>query len=677
MFKFMTANYTDIMKKFVTILTIVLSLNQLTAKEGMWIPMLLNGNIAEMQAMGCELSAEDIYSINHSSLKDAIVSFGGFCTGEFISSQGLVLTNHHCGYGQIQEHSTLEHNYLNDGFWANSKEEELKNPGLFVTQLVYMEEVTNEVIASDNPKDAINQLIANKTAHNDGLDYEVVPFFEGNQFYLLATKKYDDVRLVGAPPSSIGKYGADTDNWVFPRHTGDFSMFRVYDNGKPLVPAQHLKINVAPRTEGEFTMVFGYPGRTQEYLPAVAVDQLVNIENARRVAIRTVLLEIMDREMRKNEAAKIQYASKYARIANGWKKWIGQIEGIEFSNGIDRKRRLEAEFTTRVAADPNLWESYGGLLDELAVAYTSTLPSNEKRVEFIECVYYGMEWFPAISRMKDLEGEELRGALLAFNKDFSRTISEEATETMFNMALEALPELADFAEMDANSFSRAVHNELDQLFAEAKSGTLEAMPEWSMINPFIDQVLELYRGQISPQYGAAQSKVSELQKTYMRALMEVFPERKFYPDANSTLRLTYGQFEGVSPRDAVSYTTTTYLEGAMAKYKPGDYEFDLPAKLIELYESKDYGMYAENGKLPMCNIASNHTTGGNSGSPVLNGRGELIGLNFDRIWEGTMSDVNFDAAICRNIMVDSRYVLFIVDKFAGQQWLIDEMELVK
>jgi len=629
-----------------------------------------------MQAMGCELSAEDIYSINHSSLKDAIVSFGGFCTGEFISSKGLVLTNHHCGYGQIQKQSSMEHNYLKDGFWANSMAEELKNPGLFVEQLVYMEDVTNEVMSSTNKAEAMQNLIAAKKDADPALLYEVVPFFEGNQYYLLATKKYNDVRLVGAPPSSIGKYGADTDNWVFPRHTGDFSLFRVYDEaGVPFSPAQHLKVNVAPRTPGQFTMVFGYPGRTQEYLTAVEMDQLVNVENARRVEIRDVLLSIMDAEMRADAAVQLKYASKYARIANGWKKWIGQIEGVAFTKGVDRKRKLEAEFTARIAADANLWDKYGSLLNDIAVVSTQMSEGTYKRNEFIETVYYGMEWFNLANRLGRMEGEAMNAAILSFDKDFSYEVSAKTTAAMLDMATTELPEIAELTG-DASAFNTAVHNELKAITAAAQRGDIFELDSLApKMAAFTAGAFGIYRAN-SPSAELA-SKASELKSTYMKALIEVFPERNFYPNANSTLRVTYGKLEGVSPRDAVTYGTTTYLDGAMAKYKPGDYEFDMPSKLIELYDNKDYGDYAENGKLPVCNIASNHTTGGNSGSPVLNARGELIGLNFDRIWEGTMSDVNFDANICRNIMVDSRYVLFIIDKFAGQRWLIDEMELIK
>ncbi|MDC0614754.1 S46 family peptidase [Schleiferiaceae bacterium] len=665
------------MKKIVTLITILVFSVQLVAKEGMWIPMLLNNNIAEMQAMGCELSAEDIYSVNHSSLKDAIVSFGGFCTGEFISSKGLVLTNHHCGYSQIQKQSSMEHNYLKDGFWARSMDEELKNPGLFVEQLVYMEDVTNSLVNSgDKFKDIETSLIEAKELDNPNLNYKVVPFFNNNQFFLLATIKYNDVRLVGAPPSSIGKFGADTDNWVFPRHSGDFSLFRVYDeNGSVFTPDQHLKVNIAPRTPGEFTMVFGYPGRTQEYLTAVEMDQLVNVENARRVEIRDVLLSIMDAEMRSDAAVQLKYASKYARIANGWKKWIGQIEGVQFSKGIDRKRKLEAEFTARIAKDANLWDKYSGLLNEIAVNKTQIAEVQLKRNEFIETIYYGMEWFSLMSKLQRAKSEvDVDAALVEFHQNYSRTVSEKTTAAMLSMALETFPDL--LGEMDEATFVSTVHNEIDALVELATTDEpidlAIVAPTASMFNTSAFQAFY----EVSPDNALLQ-RAGELSAEYMRALMEVFPERNFYPDANSTLRVTYGKLEGVSPRDAVSYGTTTYLDGAMAKYKPGDYEFDMPAKLTELYDNKDYGQYSENGKLPVCNIASNHTTGGNSGSPVLNGRGELIGLNFDRIWEGTMSDVNFDPSICRNIMVDSRYVLFIIDKFAGQRWLIDEMELVK
>ena len=664
------------MKKIVTLITILVFSVQLVAKEGMWIPMLLNNNIAEMQAMGCELSAEDIYSVNHSSLKDAIVSFGGFCTGEFISSKGLVLTNHHCGYSEIQKQSSMEHNYLKDGFWARSMDEELKNPGLFVEQLVYMEDVTNSLVNSGEKfKDIEAALLEAKELENPDLNYKVVPFFNNNQFFLLATVKYNDVRLVGAPPSSIGKFGADTDNWVFPRHTGDFSLFRVYDdNGNAFTPTQHLKVNIAPRTTGEFTMVFGYPGRTQEYLTAVQMDQLVNIENARRVEIRNVLLSIMDAEMRSDAEVQLKYASKYARIANGWKKWIGQIEGVQFSKGLDRKRKLEAEFTARIAADDALWDTYSGLLNEIAVNTTQIAEGQSKRNEFIETIYYGMEWFALMSKLQRAKTDlDMDAAVVEFHQNYSRTVSEKTTAAMLSMALETFPDL--LGDMDEATFVSTVHNEIDSLVVLAtKDEPLELAVDAPTANNFSTAAFQAFYA-VSPDNELLQ-RATQLSALYMRALMEVFPERNFYPDANSTLRVTYGKLEGVSPRDAVSYGTTTYLDGAMAKYKPGDYEFDVPSKLIELYDNKDYGQYAENGKLPVCNIASNHTTGGNSGSPVLNARGELIGLNFDRIWEGTMSDVNFDANICRNIMVDSRYVLFIIDKFAEQHWLIDEMELV-
>jgi hypothetical protein len=511
---------------------------------------------------------------------------------------------------------------------------------------------------------------------NPNLDYKVVPFYGNNQFFLLATIKYNDVRLVGAPPSSIGKFGADTDNWVFPRHTGDFSLFRVYDEaGNAFAPAQHLKVNIAPRTPGEFTMVFGYPGRTQEYLTAVEMDLLVNVENARRVEVRDVLLSIMDEEMRADAAVQLKYASKYARIANGWKKWIGQIEGVQFSKGLDRKRKLEAEFTARLVADANLWDKYSGLLNEIAVNNTQIAEGQLKRNEFIETIYYGMEWFSLMSKLQRAKTDvDRNAALVEFHQNYSRTVSEKTTAAMLPMALETFPNL--IGDMDESMFVNTVHDEIDALVEfTMKDEPIDLETVAPTASTFSTSAFKGFYA-VSPDNALLQ-KATELSAEYMRALMEVFPERNFYPNANSTLRVTYGRLEGVNPRDAVSYGTTTYLDGAMAKYKPGDYEFDMPSRLIELFDNKDYGDYAENGKLPVCNIASNHTTGGNSGSPVLNARGELIGLNFDRIWEGTMSDVNFDANICRNIMVDSRYVLFIIDKFADQRWLIDEMELIK
>ena len=665
------------MKKFLSLLLIISNFQITLAKEGMWIPMLLNNNITQMQSMGCELTAEDIYSVNNSSLKDAIVSFGGFCTGEFISAKGLVLTNHHCGYGQIQKQSSLESNYLKDGFWANSMAEELKNPGLYVEQLMFMVDVTNALVNSGDQFNAIEaKIIENKQAENSELNYKIVPFFNNNQFFLLATIKYNDVRLVGAPPSSIGKYGADTDNWVFPRHTGDFSLFRVYtENGSAFTPVQHLKVNIGPRTPGEFTMVFGYPGRTQEYLTAVEMNHLVNVENARRVQIRNVLLAVMDSEMRANEEVQLKYASKYARIANGWKKWIGQIEGVQFSKGLDRKRLLEAEFTARISLDVNLWHKYNSLLNDIAVTNTQLAEGRMKRNEFIETIYYGIEWFSLMSKLQgDKDGTDIVQVLLEFNKNYSRTVSEKTTAEMLTMALETFPSL--IGKQNQEIFIRTVHNEIDTIIAMAlreEEIELEGMAAAAI--EFHRAAYQSFRSITLD--NSLMQKATELSSKYMFALMEVFPERNFYPDANGTLRVTYGKLEGVSPRDAVSYATTTYLGGAIAKYKPNDYEFDMPMKLIELYDNKDYGQYAENGKLPVCNIASNHTTGGNSGSPVLNGRGELIGLNFDRIWEGTMSDVNFDPRICRNIMVDSRYVMFIIDKFAEQQWLIDEIDLVR
>lgn len=678
------------MKKALLLLLIALS-PKLQAKEGMWIPMLLNQNIEEMQAMGLQLTAEDIYSINNSSLKDAIVSFGGFCTGELISSQGLVLTNHHCGFGQIQQHSSVEHDYLKNGFWANNKGEELTNPGLFVEFLVYMEEVTAAVVAGGENRDStIKAIIAQKESEDGSLKYKIRGFFYDNQYYLLASKQYHDVRLVGAPPSSIGKFGADTDNWVWPRHTGDFSLFRVYADGQnnpaqispdnvPFKPAQHLKINIGPKNQGDFTFVFGYPGRTEEYLPAVGVDQMINVRNPEKIAVRTELLGIYDKHMRADDATRIQYASKYARVANGWKKWIGQVEGIAFSRGVQRKKDNEAAFLK--ATSKKKYAHYAGIIPAFDSLYAALEPHALKRDMFIETMYYGMEWMALLSRLERMPNDEARSAAAkAFMKDFSPVVSEEATAAMLVTATKYLPESKDwYADYEsAAAFSAAMHKSFVAGMESLVAGDSAAYTalKATEAGKFSEVAWTFFRKELNPAYGELQNKIAANQKAYMAALMDVYNKKQFYPDANGTLRITYGQIDGLNPRDAVTYHTHTYLEGVMAKYKPGDYEFDVPEQLINLYNEKDYGPYAENGKLPVCFIASNHTTGGNSGSPALNARGELIGLNFDRIWEGTMSDVNFDERLCRNIMVDSRYVLFIIEKFAGQKWLIDEMDIV-
>lgn len=715
------------MKKYAQVLVALVMLNTAQANEGMWIPMLLSANEAEMRAMGLELTAEDIYAINKSSLKDAIVHFGGFCTGEIISSQGLVLTNHHCGYDAIQSHSSVENDYLKHGFWAMNNAQELQNPDLYVEFLKYMEEVTNDVLKGVHDglsnrerqriiDDNMRSIILEKKTGSDFL-FTIKPFFEGNRYFLLATQRYQDVRLVGAPPSSIGKYGADTDNWMWPRHTGDFSIFRIYADASnnpaapsmtnvPYQPITHLKVSLAPRKKDEFTMVFGYPGSTQEYIPAAAIDQIVNVQNVLKIRIRETKLQLLDARMRQSDALRIKYASKYASTSNAWKKWIGQNIGIKETNGIDKKRRYEADFMYQLSKNDVLWEKYNTVLPQLNVYYHELEQWAVARDYFIEIGYIGTDLMRFVQRFRALQNAPitdtvliqrtasgLAGGIDAFYADFEASADKEIMAALIEIYMEQDKKFIaqNFAinqqlnKKDYNGFANSIYS--NSIFSQDTSATylnrmlaerpfelkhiLDYDPAFLVMTDFFDG----YVNQVMPEYNRINAQIQALQREYMAAQMAVFTQRKFYPDANSTLRLTYGVVEGYSPKDAVNYTYQTYLDGVMAKYIPGDYEFDLPQRLLELYQTKDYGRYGEGDKMPVCFIASNHTSGGNSGSPALNGKGELIGLNFDRVWEGTMSDLNFDRSICRNIMVDIRYVLFVIDKYAGAGYLVDEMTL--
>jgi len=698
------------------------------AGEGMWLPLFLKSlNEAEMQAMGMKLTAEDIYSVNHGSLKDAIVHFGGFCTSELISAEGLLLTNHHCGYSNIQSHTTLENNYLRDGFWAKSHKDELANPGLFATFIVRIEEVTELILAGVTKKmteqerqSVIDKNIAKLKGTLDLKSYEkyvVKPFFKGNQYFAFLTMTYNDVRLVGAPPESIGKFGSDTDNWVWPRHTGDFSLFRIYagadnlpaeysENNVPYKPKHFLPISMDGVTQDDFTMVFGFPGRTNEYLPSYAIEQLVDVLNPSKIAIRESALKIVDVEMRADPAVKIQYASKYARIANYWKKWIGESLGLKKTGGVQKKKELEAEFMERVNKKKTWIAEYGSLLSDFEKLYAAIEPYALTRDYYNEVVGRNIEVMRVAGYMRRLvetyheNGETgyndykdwLIGRLDGFYKNYRPEIDQKVFAVLMEMyAKNAKLGAADIIKQDIEmlgtkdysvfakqNFSLSSIPYQDKLFK-----ILENIPEEAVrllkqdpLFQFSSSLADVYNSKVSAKYNEINAQLSILQRKYMAALMEVFPEKRFYPDANGTMRITYGQVSGYTPRDAVSYTPVTYLDGMMEKYVPGDYEFDVPEKLIALHNEKDYGQYAENGKMPVCFIGSNHSTGGNSGSPAIDANGNLIGLNFDRVWEGTMSDYNYDASICRNIMVDIRFVLFIIDKYAGADHLIEEMKLV-
>jgi Peptidase S46 len=717
--------------KNILLVVVFLIVSLARANEGMWLPHLLQTlNEKEMKSLGMKISAKDIYSINSGSLKDAIVSFGGFCTGEVISSKGLLLTNHHCGSGVIQDHTTLENNYLRDGFWAKNFKEELKNPGLFVTFIIRIEDVSKQVLNGVNKtmSESERQSVidknsseirknAKKETHQDGF---VRAFFEGNQYFLFITETYKDVRLVGAPPSSIGNFGKDTDNWVWPRHTGDFSMFRIYagkDNKPaeyspdniPYTPKRALNISLDGTVEGDFTMVFGFPGRTNEYLHSSAVEQIMKVNDPAKIAIREKALNVIDGFMRKEEQIKIQYASKYAGIQNSYKKWQGEVLGLTKTDAVGKKKKYEAEFQKRVDANPQWKTEYGNLLNELVLAYEEIKSYGLARDYFNEIVSK-VELFTIAGQLnslvtayeKDREKgysqrlEQVKISLAGLYEEYNSSVDQKLFEVLMEMYVNEqegkyvstwlknyLPNTNnDFSNLAARFFEKqsptGVFSNKEKMlqFIEGQDSTVIKFLNHEKLMLLYRDMYKTYQTEVQGKLNSIQSRINKLQRSYMQAQMDVMKERKFYPDANSTLRVTYGNVKGYNPRDAVKFDYYTYLDGIMEKYVPGDYEFDVPEKLRTLYTNKDYGQYGKNGKMPVCFIATNHTTGGNSGSPALDAYGNLVGLNFDRAWEGTMSDINYDPNICRNIMVDIRYVLFIVDKFAGAGHLVQEMKLV-
>ena len=688
---------------------------------GMWIPSLLQGmNEKEMKNLGMKMTAADIYSVNKSSLKDAVPHFNGGCTSEVISPKGLLLTNHHCGFDAIQNQSSVDHDYLTNGFWAYKMSEELPNEDLVVTFIVKIEDVTSKVLegtaalATELEKQKKIQenisLLSNSLPKESWQENKIRTFYEGNQYLLFVTETYKDVRLVGAPPSSIGKFGSDTDNWVWPRHTGDFSLFRIYadknnrpasysKDNVPYTPKHFLPISLDGVKEDDFTLVFGYPGKTNEYLPAVAIAQIVNELNPAKIEIRDHALKVADGFMRKDNAIKIQYASKYASIANYWKKWIGETQGLTKSNAVEIKKKQEIAFQEKVVKAGKQAE-YGNLLTDFDKNYTEIKSYALARDYFMEVALRNTELLSVGYKLYQLEqvynskGEQafndrknnLISGLADFYKDFNANVDQKVFEQLIHLYAtkspkEFLPtnisninatELAN----DVYSNSKLVsYNSLKELLTgDSKTvlANLNADKGFIVIKSMADKFLK----DVAPKYDEINLKITALQRTYMKAQLELNKGSRIFPDANSTLRVTYGKVKGYAPKDATLYTPVTYLDGAMEKYIPGDYEFDVPAKLIDLYKKKEYGQYGENGKMPVCFIGTNHTTGGNSGSPAIDAYGNLIGLNFDRVWEGTMSDINYDPSICRNIMVDIRFVLFIIDKYAGATNLIEELKLV-
>lgn len=699
------------------------------AKEGMWIPLLLQQyNASDLENAGLKISVGDIYDANKSSMKDAVVLFGGGCTAEIISKEGLLLTNHHCGYGQIQSHSTVENDYLTNGFWAMNKSEELPNSGLSVMFIKGIEDVSKVILQgitiqtpeADRQKIIVSRIdsIKNGVKENKGYGADIKPFYHGNQYFLFITETYADVRLVGAPPSSIGKFGFDTDNWVWPRHTGDFSMFRIYadkDNkpadyavdNVPYTPSHHFPVSLAGVAENDFSMVFGFPARTNEYLPATAVTFIMNEENPSKIRMRDISLGIINEAMHSSAQLNIQYAAKQSRISNAWKKYKGQIIGLNKTDALAKKLAVENAFNAQVKTHPD-FKKYQGVLEAYASDYKDFKTYALARSMFIEIYYYGPEILRFSQRFNKLTDEtipleerkelieKLKESSEKYFKDYDAGVDEKlmckmmpeylvsittslVPPTVYNMFGADDPVKSEMTsyQLYKNSLFASKDKLFDFLDNYGKRSARKMKKDPALV--VASDLQATYSKVVSPYYKKGVTQVDSIQRVYMAGLMAALPDYKnYYPDANFSLRLSYGKVTGSEPADGMVYKYYTTMKGIAQKRDTNSYEFNVPQKLIDLYETKDFGDYADsNNEMHVCYTATNHTSGGNSGSPALNAKGELVGLNFDRTWESTMSDIMYDPEICRNIMVDIRYVLFIVDKYAGAGHLVKEMDLVK
>ena len=698
------------------------------ADGGMWIPLYLSQNEAEMQQLGFHLTADDIYSINHNSMKDAIVLFGSGCTAELISSKGLLLTNHHCGYSYVQSHSTMEHNYLQDGFWAKNMQEEIPMEGLTVTFLVYMEDVTEQVLAGVGIQDKetdrqakIKENIAKvtkKATEGTGYKAQIKPFYYGNQYFMFVTETYNDIRLVGVPPESIGKFGGDSDNWMWPRHTGDFSLYRIYTgkDGKPaayskdnipMKPKQYFPVSIKGVQENDFTLVFGYPGTTKQFLISDGVNAVANIQNPIAIQARTIRLDAMKKQMNLDPRIRLMYSAKANGISNGWKKWQGESKGIRECDVIGKKQAQEKEFQQWVNADPKRKAQYGTLLQDMKKVYDS-YNNNLQMVTYINEYLFGVELmeevvYPYMSRLYGVENikDETRTKMLdadkSFRAEYFDVIDKECfvelmTYYFIHEKVENIPAaLKKYVQSEPvvrqmmtalwdNSAKKAPYFQdaakYQDFIGKATPKQMAKTAGNEMIMLY-NALFDTYRGAVT-RYRAESNQLDEYYRLYVKALMEKDKGKVFYPDANLTMRVTYGQVKGFQPADGTDYVYYTTLDGIIEKENPDVYDYQVHPKLKELWQKKDYGRYADkNGKLPVAFIASNHTTGGNSGSPVINGYGQLIGTNFDRVWEGTMSDIWYDVNRCRNISLDARYFLFIVDKFAGAKNIVDEIDVIE
>lgn len=702
---------------------------QVRADEGMWLLSLLQQvNMDEMTEMGLELTADQIYSVNNASLKDAVGALDyGSCTAELVSPDGLLLTNHHCGYSEIQYHSSIEHDYLKDGFWAMSRDEELPNEGKTISFLIRMEEVSDRVLGevSDDmdldQRDAAIRTVANKireeATEGNQFDAQVRPMFEGNRYFLFVMETYRDVRLVGAPPESIGKFGGDTDNWMWPRHTGDFSVFRVYTgpDGKPadyspdnipLKPKHFLPISLKGYNKGDFTMVMGFPGSTTRYMTSWEVQRLLDIDHPARILIRGTKQDIMMADMQADPKVRIQYASKYSRSSNYWKYSIGQTKGLLDLNVVAKKQAEEKAFEDWVNESNVRQEEYGSALDLIKEGVDESREYEHAWQYLLECIYLGMESVHEGFNLRDLYAalsaeekneeaiksiaEALKEQSDDFYKDYNPETDRKIMIAMLKLFIENVDEQfqPSFISEIQSKYKGKIEKYVDKYFAKSmivdqqkyidflddpNLKKLEKDPGFIAVNSFFDKLGEL-RGEMM-NYS---EKIAEGSRIYLKGLIEMHPEKDFYPDANSTMRLTYGTVGDYDPRDAVTYSYYTTLKGVMEKEDPDNFEFIVSPRLKELYEEKDFGQYADkSGAMNVCFTTNNDITGGNSGSPVINGKGELLGLAFDGNWEAMSGDVAFEPELQKCINVDIRYVLFVIDKYAGASQLIDEMTLVK
>ena len=719
------------MKKLGLLLSLLLSFTFLRADEGMWLMMLLNKNISQMQEMGLQLTDEDIYNVNHISMKDGVVIFGGGCTGEMISKDGLLLTNHHCGYSNIQALSSEEHNYLGDGYWAKTREEELPCEGLSVQFLISMEEVTSillEGITDETSEADRKALIKERSeelvkSHNEDGKYfvHIANMFNGNAYYMFIYLEFPDVRFVGAPPSSLGNYGGDTDNWMWPRHTVDFSLFRVYadKDGNPApysadnVPYQpkfYFPISLAGPEEDDFAMIIGFPGRTDRYACSYAIEMKMKEENPVIIASRGKKLDVITAARQQSKKTDIQYANKAAMVSNYWKYTIGQTEQVVNNRVIEKKREIEDQFIQWANASPDR-QIYRGVIDEYANIYKEYSQIAKARVLYHEAIFSSTDlflvWGPLygldalLAKKEYKKGTDKYQGIVAYleslsedfetlYKDYDIAVDQDIMSTMLayfyeESTPEQRPDMfnkmvkkykGDFNKLTADLYKKSILHDQQAIHDFIKNPNAKTLK-----NDRVYQLLQTFYSfylQNMVFSNETQERLSRNHRLFMRGLMEMNPNKLFYPNANSMMRLTYGQVKGYEVEDALTARYYTTLEGTIAKYRPGSWEFDLPERIVELFNSKDYGPYADqDGKIRACFLTNNDITGGNSGSPVINGKGELIGCAFDGNWEAMSGDLFFETEVQRTIAVDIRYVLFVIDKVGGAKHLVDEMKIVK